>query len=80
MHDLLLPYGWPKEYYLRQKWFWNEQDMIEAFLAFNKAFEIILPVYWVHRDSKLVRETVARVVPQLPVRDAGYSFYIRRVA
>ena len=80
LHDIVLPYGWLKDFYLRQKWFWNEQDMIEAFLAFNKAFEIFLPVYWVHRDSKLVREVVARIVPQLPIRDLGYSFYIRRVA
>jgi hypothetical protein len=78
VHDVVLPYPWLKEFYLEQKWFWNEQDMLEAFLAFNAAFEIILPVYWLHRDSAVVKHATEAVVPGLPQRDLGYSFYLRR--
>lgn len=79
VHDIVLPYPWLKEFYVEQKWFWNEQEMLEAFLAFNSNFEITLPVYWLHRDSKHVREAVSQVAPSLPLRDEGYSFYLRRV-
>lgn len=78
VHDVVLPYPWLKEFYLKQKWFWNEQDMLEGFLAFNTAFEVLLPVYWLHRDSAVVRAATASVVPNLPARDEGYSFYLRR--
>jgi len=78
VHDVVLPYPWLKEFYLEQKWFWNEQDMLEAFLAFNTAFEIVLPVYWLHRDSKIVQAATASTAPGVPARDEGYSFYLRR--
>jgi hypothetical protein len=79
-HDITLPHPWPKDFYVQNKWFWNEQDMLEAFLAFNSAFQITLPVYWLHRDSALVRQTIAEVAPDLHRRDTGYSFYLKRVA
>ena len=79
IHDIVLPYPWPKEFYTEQKWFWNEQDMLAAFLAFNTAFEIILPVHLVHRDSALVHSTLASILPDFPQADLGYSFYLRRL-
>ncbi|MDB6073767.1 MAG: hypothetical protein JWO89_1407 [Verrucomicrobiaceae bacterium] len=79
VHDVVLPYPWLKEFYLQQKWFWNEQDMLESFLAFNTAFKITLPVYWLHRDSAVVRQAVGRVAGDLPQRDDGYSFYLQRI-
>jgi hypothetical protein len=79
IHDVVLPCPWLKEFYVQQKWFWNEQDMLEAFLAFNSAFEITLPVYWLHRDSKQVQQAVASIAPSLPLRDEGYSFYLKRI-
>ncbi len=78
VHDVVLPYPWLKEFYLEQKWFWNEQDMLETFLAFNSAFEVVLPVYWLHRDSTVVQKAAEAIVPALPQRDLGYSFYLRR--
>ncbi len=80
VHDVVLPYPWLKEFYVQQKWFWNEQDMLETFLAFNAAFKITLPVYWLHRDSALVKQAVAKVALDLPMRDEGYSFYLKRVS
>ena len=78
VHDVVLPYPWLKEFYLEQKWFWNEQDMLETFLAFNGAFEITLPVHWLHRDSGLVRQAVEKIASDLPQHHLGYSFYLRR--
>jgi cephalosporin hydroxylase len=80
VHDIVLPYPWLKDFYVKQRWFWNEQDMLEAFLAFNPAFKITLPVYWLHRESALVKQAVAKVAAELPMCDEGYSFYLKRVA
>lgn len=79
IHDIVLPYPWPKEFYTEQKWFWNEQDMLAAFLAFNTAFEILLPVHLLHRDSAQVQNTLSQLLPDFPQRDLGYSLYLRRV-
>lgn len=79
IHDITLPYPWPKEFYTEQKWFWNEQDMLEAFLAFNASFEVVLPVHLLHRDSEAVQNAAARALPNFPQRDLGYSFYLRRL-
>lgn len=79
VHDIVLPYPWPREFYLEQKWFWNEQEMLESFLAFNSAFEVTLPVHWLHRDSARVRHIMLGLGPDMPMRDDGYSFYLRRV-
>lgn len=80
VHDVVLPYPWPKDFYLKQKWFWNEQDILEAFLAFNSAFQVTLPVHLLHRDSSIVQNAAAQAAPDLPQRNIGYSFYLERVA
>lgn len=79
VHDVVLPYPWPKEFYLEQKWFWNEQEMLEAFLAFNEVFEVTLPVHWLHKDSAKVRDVMEKLMPGAPMKDDGYSFYLKRV-
>lgn len=79
IHDIVLPYPWPKEFYLDQKWFWNEQDMLEAYLAFNTAFEVLLPVHFLHRDSDAVKKTLEECLPDFPQHDLGYSFYLKRL-
>ena len=80
VHDIVLPYPWLKDFYLKQKWFWNEQEMLEAFLAFNQSLQVRLPVHLLHRDSLRVRQAVAAVAHALPQRDDGFSFYLERVA
>ena len=80
VHDIVLPYPWLKDFYLKQKWFWNEQDMLESFLSFNASFQVTLPVHWLHRESAVVRQAVANVAPDLSQGNDGYSFYVQRVA
>lgn len=42
VHDVSLPKAYPKVYFETQR-FWNEQDLLHAFLAFNSRFEVIWP-------------------------------------
>jgi hypothetical protein len=78
VHDIVLPYPWPLEFYTEQKWFWNEQDMLKAWLSFNTAFSVLLPVFTVHKDSTMVKAAVHELLPDQMNRDQGYSFYLKR--
>jgi hypothetical protein len=43
VHDIFTPFDYPKAWIVRQKMFWNEQYLLEQFLAFNAGFRILLP-------------------------------------
>ena len=45
VHDVSLPKPYPKAY-LRMKYYWNEQYLLQAFLAFNWRFETLWPASW----------------------------------
>jgi hypothetical protein len=55
VHDISLPERYPEEYF-KQGLFWNEQHLLQAFLAFNERFRIVWPGNWMmvhHRDLML---------------------------
>ncbi|MBK8095018.1 MAG: class I SAM-dependent methyltransferase [Verrucomicrobiaceae bacterium] len=80
VHDIVLPHPWPKNFLVDRKWFWNEQDMLEAFLTFNTNFQVALPVYWLHNASTQIQAAMQKVAPDLHCRDQGYSFYMKRIS
>lgn len=54
VHDISLPRRYPTEYYARDI-FWNDQYLLQAFLAFNSRFEVMWPGNWiaVHHHARL---------------------------
>ncbi|MCL5071867.1 MAG: class I SAM-dependent methyltransferase [Actinobacteria bacterium] len=42
IHDISLPKPYPGVYF-KYNWFWNEQYLLQAFLAYNNRYEIIWP-------------------------------------
>lgn len=52
VHDIYLPYEYPREqFWGRQKYFWNEQYCLAAFLTMNPGFEVSLPAFWLIKDA-----------------------------
>ncbi len=41
IHDIFFPFDYPVEWFTKYSRFWNEQYILEAFLQFNKNFEIV---------------------------------------
>jgi hypothetical protein len=41
IHDIYLPWEYPREYLEERNFFWSEQYLLQAFLAFNDDFEIL---------------------------------------
>ena len=57
VHDISLPRPYPRVYFERNHVYWNEQYVLQAFLAFNSRFEVIWPGnYMMLRFPALVRE------------------------
>lgn len=54
IHDIFLPYEYPKRWYDEISIFWNEQYLLLAYLLENPHIEILLPNYWLsikHKDA-----------------------------
>jgi len=41
IHDIFLPAEYPKEWVMNRHVFWNEQYLLQAFLAFNESYKVI---------------------------------------
>jgi hypothetical protein len=41
VHDIFLPADYPRSAVLENLWFWSEQYLLQAFLAFNPEFEVL---------------------------------------
>jgi methyltransferase family protein len=47
-HDIFLPAEYPKEWIFKERHFWNEQYILQAFMIYNDTFEIIWPGSYMH--------------------------------
>ena len=75
VHDIFLPYEMPQQWVLEQRLFWNEQYLLQAFLAFNSAFEVLLGNHYLQRHH---HDALKKAFPRAPHAGGG-SFWMRRV-
>jgi len=47
-HDIFLPAEYPREWVLKEYWFWTEQYLLQAFLSFNEVFEALWTGSYMH--------------------------------
>lgn len=50
IHDIFFPYDYPSKWLIEDRRAWNEQYMLEAFLAYNSQFEVKLANHWLSVD------------------------------
>jgi hypothetical protein len=77
IHDVFLPYEYPRVWIVDEQRLWTEQYLLHAFLAFNRAFRVRFPAMAVSRAAP---ETVARLVPGFSLAVRPGAFWIERVA
>lgn len=76
IHDIFIPAEYPRWWINEARFFWNEQYMLEAFLNYNREFEVIMPL---HAVWQLHGEPFHKMIPSFePGRHAPSSFWIRR--
>lgn len=66
VHDIFLPREYPREWVLDVNRYWTEQYILQAFLAFNDAFEILLPTAYLQAH---VPQVMAECFPGFPRGD-----------
>lgn len=76
IHDIMLPMEYPKVW-IDHLYFWNEQYILQAFLAFNREFEVV----WANHMLALDRpQELASAIPSfVPGVTKPGSFWIRRL-
>ena len=77
VHDIFTPRDYPSEWLLRDRWMWNEQYLLEAFLSFNHCFEIIGALNWLAHNHRERLRDACPILMQEPWREPG-SFWFRR--
>ena len=74
-HDVFLPYEYPRRWAERYGLFWSEQYLLQAFLAFNRDFEVVLALHALVRKQP---EPLRALIPSLGADAAPGAFWIRR--
>jgi hypothetical protein len=79
VHDIFFPHNYPAEWLVEKRIAFSEQYLLEAFLAYNSAFEIMAANYWLNLDHSAV---VSELWPGGAI--AGHhgcaSFWMRKVS
>lgn len=75
-HDVFLPYSYPRAFFEEHEYYWAEQYLVQAFLAYNSDFEVMAGLQALARERSA---EFAALVPSmtLPGANPG-SFWIRR--
>ena len=76
VHDVFLPYSYP-EFMFDQGLHWQEQYLLQAFLAFNPRFEVLMANYALMRTRPA---DVDAIVPGMSGHVQGSAFWLRSVA
>ena len=76
VHDVFLPHEYPREWVVDGLRFWNEQYLLQAFLAFNSAFRVLLANSYLQRGYP---EVLRSAFPNCAVVGGG-SFWMQREA
>lgn len=69
IHDIYLPWEYPRDWFDRFRYYWTEQYLLQAFLSFNPAYEIIFSSWGTIRERG---EELERLIPSFK-RDPHFS-------
>jgi hypothetical protein len=75
-HDIFLPWEYPKAFVLERRFYWAEQYLLQAFLAFNGEYEVL---FGTHALKRVYPEAVEELVPSAARSRWPSAFWLRRV-
>lgn len=66
VHDIFSPLDYPNEWLIDGMQFWNEQYLLEAFLAFNPQFRVVAGIqYLLKQDSRRLESLLPRLADRV---------------
>jgi hypothetical protein len=79
VHDIFTPFDYPKQWMVQAKRFWNEQYILESFLALNNSFRILCPIYYLSSMGQF--KAVAERLGHTELTAAsGAAMWLERIA
>jgi predicted O-methyltransferase YrrM len=77
VHDIFLPYEYPKKWLEDFGLYWTEQYLLQAFLACSSGYEVLVALHALQRDR---RDQMVDVLAPAAVDWPGGAFWMRRRA
>ena len=77
VHDFFRPFEYPRMLFEQFHVYWQEQHLLQAFLAFNHEFEVLLPN---HAMSRLQADRLTASVPSFTPDAMPSGLWLRRTA
>lgn len=77
VHDIFLPYEYPRRWHEALSLHWNEQYLLQAYLSGNAGYEILAAVYALCRDRP---ERMAELAPTWRPGATASAFWLRRTS
>ncbi len=74
-HDIFIPWEYPRGWFEEMQYYWAEQYLLQAFLTFNEAFEVLLPAMAIAREYP---DRLGAVVPSFTPGTRPGAFWIAR--
>ena len=77
IHDIFLPWHYPRRWLEKDAYYWAEQYLVQAFLCFNGQFEVLLSCHLLSRDRPA---ELAALVPSFSSDAGPAALWLRRTA
>jgi hypothetical protein len=77
VHDIFTPRDYPEHWLRQERRLWNEQYLLEAFLAFNGRFEVMAAVNWLKHTHFDALARACGHLGECPTAEPG-AFWFRR--
>lgn len=75
LHDIYLPWHYPRSWVSHNRWYWAEQYLLQALLCDSPSWEVLVAA---HALSRAHPGRLAALIPNLADSPAPLSFWIRR--
>jgi hypothetical protein len=75
VHDIYLPNEYHQRWVMKQHIFWNEQYLLQAFLAFNSSFQVMLAGNYLHTHYT---GELSQALVHAPISHEPGSFWMRK--
>jgi hypothetical protein len=74
VHDIYLPYHYPREWFEQLHWYWAEQYLLQALLSGNSRLEVLIGAHALWRER---RQQLVELIPTVAGSRSPLSFWIR---
>jgi predicted O-methyltransferase YrrM len=75
-HDIFLPFEYPREWLAEEGYYWAEQYLLQAFLAFNRSFEVLAAASLLAADHP---DRIGELIPSFRPGVVPGALWLRRI-